>query len=135
MDKKKILIVGRTFFPELTPRSFRTTELAKELARQGHHVDVLLPQNIQDKIESEFDNSVGINFMYYGPLKWKRFGLSKNGRIDDLKRKFGRVLFLLFEYPGIEILADLMIFGLCKFAKEPLVGILPRGVFPIKYFT
>ena len=103
MDKKKILIVGRTFFPELTPRSFRTTELAKELARQGHQVDVLLPKNIQEKIESDFDNAVGINFMYYGPLKWKRLGLAKKGRLDELKRKFGRMLFLLFEYPGIEI--------------------------------
>ena len=103
MDKKKILIVGTTFFPESSPRSFRTTELAKELARQGHHVEVLLPQNIQDKIETQFDNSLGINFMYYGPLKWKRLGQAATGKLDELKRKFGRMLFLLFEYPGIEI--------------------------------
>ena len=46
MDNKRILIVGRTFFPEQSPRSFRTTELAKEFARQGHQVEVLLPQQL-----------------------------------------------------------------------------------------
>ena len=103
MDKKKILIVGRTFFPEQSPRSFRTTELAKELARQGHQVEVLLPQNIQEKIENEFDNALSIKFQYYGPLKWKAFGRSKICWIGDWKRKLGRLLFLLFEYPNIEI--------------------------------
>jgi len=32
----KILIVSNAFYPEISPRSFRTTELAKELSRQGH---------------------------------------------------------------------------------------------------
>ncbi|MEC5166430.1 glycosyltransferase involved in cell wall biosynthesis [Flavobacterium sp. PL11] len=103
MDKKKILIVARTFFPEQSPRSFRTTELAKELARQGHQVDVLLPKNMQEKIENEFDNSLGIKFLYFGLLTWKPFERSKISWIGDWKRKFGRLLFLLFEYPNIEI--------------------------------
>jgi len=104
---KKILIVGRTFFPEQSPRSFRTTELATELARQGHQVTVVLPQNIQTAIESKFQNSFGIVFMYYGPLLWKTLDKSKNYWIGDWKRKFGRLLFLLFEYPNIEILFKL----------------------------
>ena len=32
---KRILIVAFSFYPIISPRSFRTTELAKELARQG----------------------------------------------------------------------------------------------------
>jgi len=103
MDRKKILIVGRTFFPEQSPRSFRTTELVKELARQGHQVEVLLPQNIQEKIETNFDNELGIKFLYFGPLTWKTLQRSKISWIGDWKRKFGRLLFLLFEYPNIEI--------------------------------
>ena len=35
MDTKKILVVSSAFYPENSPRSFRTTELVKELARQG----------------------------------------------------------------------------------------------------
>lgn len=103
MDKKKILIVGRTFYPQLSPRSFRTTELAIELARQGHLVTVVLPQNIQEDIESKFDNTFGIVFRYYGPLLWKSLTKSKISWIGDWKRKLGRLLFLLFEYPNIEI--------------------------------
>ncbi len=103
MPNKKILIVGRTFFPEQSPRSFRTTELAKELARQGHHVDVVLPQGMQSKIEQSFENKFGINFLYYGPLSWKPFKKSENKFIGDWPRKLGRLLFLLFEYPNIEI--------------------------------
>lgn len=103
MENKKILIVGRAFYPEQSPRSFRTSELATELARQGHQVDVLLPQNLQEKIASDFNNSVGLKFMYYGPLKWKSFERSKISWVGDWKRKFGRMLFLLFEYPHIEI--------------------------------
>jgi hypothetical protein len=103
MVKKKILIVGRTFFPEQSPRSFRTTELAKEFARKGHHVDVLLPQNMEEEIKKSFENSLGLNFIFFGPLNWKSLGRSKITWIGDWKRKFGRLLFLLFEYPNIEI--------------------------------
>ncbi len=103
MDKKKILIVGRTFFPELSPRSFRTTELAKEFARQGHEVTVLLPKNLEEILKRTFNNEYRINFIFYGPLHWKVFQKSKIPFIGDFKRKFGRLLFLLFEYPNIEI--------------------------------
>lgn len=103
MAKKKILLVSRSFYPQNSPRSFRTTELAKELARQGHHVDVLLPQNLQKDIVHSFDNEFEINFLYYGPLTWKTLEKSKNPLIGDWKRKLGRLLFLLCEYPNIEI--------------------------------
>lgn len=101
MEKKKILIVGRTFYPEKSPRSFRTTELAQELARLGHEVTVVLPKNIEHQIKETFDNKYQIKFDFYGPLTWPVFGRSK--WIGDWKRKLGRLLFLLFEYPNIEI--------------------------------
>lgn len=101
MDKQKILIVSRTFYPIQSPRAFRTTELAKEMARIGHEVTVLLPANLRDKIEETFDNIFNINFKYYGPLIWP--DLNKSKRFRFLMRKLGRVMFLLFEYPNIEI--------------------------------
>ena len=42
-DTRNILIVSGACYPELTPRAFRTTELARQLARQGHRVTLLLP--------------------------------------------------------------------------------------------
>jgi hypothetical protein len=41
----KILIVTPSFFPEVKPRSFRSTELAKQFSKLGHHVTVLCPRN------------------------------------------------------------------------------------------
>jgi hypothetical protein len=41
MDKKKILIASVSFYPRISPRSLRATELAKEFSRQGHEVLVL----------------------------------------------------------------------------------------------
>ena len=43
-DSKKILIVSDACYPELSPRAFRTTELARELGREGHRVTLLLPR-------------------------------------------------------------------------------------------
>jgi len=39
----RILIVSNSFFPVNSPRSFRTTELAKEFSIQGHQVTVYVP--------------------------------------------------------------------------------------------
>lgn len=98
---KKILIISRSFYPTNSPRSFRTTELAKELARLGHEVEVLMPENVKSEQQLEYAKEHHIELEYYGPLKWKQLGQSK--LIGDWKRKFGRLLFLLFEYPNIEI--------------------------------
>lgn len=43
-----ILIISGYFYPINTPRSFRTTELAKELYRLGHQVTVCIPNNSYD---------------------------------------------------------------------------------------
>ena len=67
MNKKNI-DCWKNIFPEQSPRSFRTTELAIELARLGHNVTVILPHNLKQKIESKFQNSHSIVFIYYGPL-------------------------------------------------------------------
>jgi len=67
----------------------------------GHQVTVVLPENMESSIARKFENKLGIQFLYYGPLKWKPFRKSK--LFGDFSRKFGRLLFLLFEYPNIEI--------------------------------
>lgn len=43
MGMKKILIVSNFFYPEITPRAMRTAELAKEFARKGHSVTLVIP--------------------------------------------------------------------------------------------
>ena len=67
MDKKKILIVTRAFYPTQSPRSFRATELAKELYRQGHDVTVMAPrrENLEPLLK-EFP----IHFVNLGDITW-----------------------------------------------------------------
>lgn len=48
MNKKTILLVCYRFYPEISPRSFRAFELAKEFSKLGHDVTVLIPKNDYD---------------------------------------------------------------------------------------
>lgn len=98
---KKILLISGAFYPENSPRSFRTTELVKEFCKQGHEVTLIT------LLQKDFDYSAflfqhPITLKSIGDLKWKRFGKSKF--FGDWPRKFGRLLHLLLEYPNIELL-------------------------------
>lgn len=102
MNKKKILIVSACFFPENSPRSFRTTELANEFARQGHEVVVCFPAGGADYSSYEMDHHLRIRDL--GSLKWKSIEL-KGGTIQfALRRVIRRLLLNLFEWPDIELL-------------------------------
>jgi hypothetical protein len=43
-----ILIISGSFYPINSPRSHRTTELAKELSRQGHDIKVIFSETGHD---------------------------------------------------------------------------------------
>lgn len=58
----KILIVSYFFEPEITPRAYRTAELAKALVRRGHEVTVVLPNKTvfrENPVENE-----GVRILY-----------------------------------------------------------------------
>jgi hypothetical protein len=99
--KKKILIITHGFFPELTPRAFRATELAKEFCRQGHYVTVMAPEknNINTLLEK-----YPIEFLSLGKLTWKLPKLRRLGFFSRLINKFiNRILPLFFAFPDIEL--------------------------------
>lgn len=100
MNQKKILIVSRSFYPQISPRSFRTTELAKEFARQGHHVSVLTHPN---KIEhASFKRDFNIYFISLGSNQNPKFQLPGRSRyVTLINRAIQRVLLMLIEYPDI----------------------------------
>ena len=64
----KILIVGQFFPPCNNPRSNRTFELAKELARTGH--DVTVYALLGDYAYSEMEKKYGLTIRNYGPSQW-----------------------------------------------------------------
>ena len=99
--KKKILIITHGFYPELSPRSFRATELAKEFYRQGHEVTVMAPYR---KDMKPLLREYPFEFKSLGVLMWKIFNFKNWGLAGRLYNKaVNRLLPLLFEYPMIEL--------------------------------
>jgi len=99
----KILIVSRSFYPELSPRAFRTTELAKELSKQGHQVVLYTQKYKEHHIKFEKDFNITINDL--GQLKLKPVILAGfSGMRYLLRRIINRLLLMLFEYPLIELM-------------------------------
>lgn len=101
--KKKILIVSRAFYPINSPRSFRTTELVKELAKQGHDVTVYIQKNDNEHTIFENEHSVKINDL--GKSKLPKINVHTGNKYYKLfKRAINRTLLQLFQYPDIELM-------------------------------
>lgn len=96
----KILIASGFFYPENTPRAFRTTELAKRFCRLGHDVTVCIPQRDDDL--SSFISQYPIKIKTY-----KKKALQVNGKIGLVKRIWNRVLAQFLEYPDVCIVKEL----------------------------
>jgi glycosyltransferase involved in cell wall biosynthesis len=103
MDNKNILVVSNAFYPQISPRSFRTTELVKELAKQGHQVTVHTHKN--DSLHTKFETEYGVTIKDLGKLRYKNIAYNKKGKwISLFNRALRRTLMLLFEYPDIELM-------------------------------
>jgi hypothetical protein len=99
LKSKKILIITRSFYPTNSPRSFRSTELAKELARNGHDVKVITSFTQEDK-QKKFAHEHNINLKDLGQIRSSKW---IENLPDKLKRIFKRIFQIVFEYPDIKI--------------------------------
>ncbi len=100
LQKLRILLVSNGFYPEISARSFRATELAAEFARQGHEVKVLT--RYRDFDYNSFLSDVPVNLTMWSR---NRFPLVPDYSVrpfNYLFRAIARLLTLLFEYPAIE---------------------------------
>lgn len=89
----RILIVSYHFFPQNTPRAFRTYELVKELALQGHVVDLILPNHEVFKKEKYDIKNVNITFLGVPDSFQKHIlshRLANNNKIRDLAKTIYR---------------------------------------------
>ena len=100
MAIKKILLVTNAFIPEISPRSYRATELTKELCRQGHEVTVISKYRNCDY--SDFLTKWPINLKLWGRSRFPQIPQPKNRIMSFISRAISRSLLILFEYPGIE---------------------------------
>ncbi|WP_309640409.1 hypothetical protein [Flavobacterium sp.] len=98
---KKILLVTNAFYPENSPRSFRATELAKELVRQGHSVKVITHPRVGTE---QFCKENGIEYKSLGALTWPVPTVKGIGIVLLFWRVVVRFSMLLFEYPMIQLI-------------------------------
>lgn len=103
MEPKKVLVVSTAFYPENSPRSFRTTELVKELCRQGHYVTLHTLKN--DEFHLPIEKEFGVKIKDLGKRKLPFINVSSGAKwIILFKRIVNRVLLQLFSYPDIELM-------------------------------
>lgn len=100
MKPLDIVILASTIFPLNSPRSFRSTELAKEFSRQGHNVTLYALLGSYDY--SEFCNETRIKVKGYTKSNW-------GNRDSDDKKNLNltrRILIKLFsrslDFPRLE---------------------------------
>lgn len=97
---KKILLVSNGFFPEISPRSYRATELAREFSRQGHEVVVITKYRNHDY--SDFLRETSVVLKMWDGGKLPEVGIARRNPWAFLSRALKRALLVLFEYPAIE---------------------------------
>jgi hypothetical protein len=101
MHKKRILVICNSFWPDIDPRSFRATELVKELCRQSHEVWVMKP-NITES-QSHFAREHGFQFIDLGTFNGEPLVKSKSRVGQLVGRLVNRVAQLFFEFPFIKL--------------------------------
>jgi hypothetical protein len=97
---KKILLVSSAFYPEISPRSFRATELAKELYRQGHYLTVI--SKFRDHNYTDFLKELPVSFKMWNKPTFPKVPEFRRKPLSNISRIIARLLSILFEYPAIE---------------------------------
>ena len=96
-----ILIISGIFYPEQTPRTYRTSELAIQFAKLGHKVKIIVPGGDYDFQEYSKNNNITVQT--YKPVNYqKRFS-----RIPLVQKVVSRLSNILFNYPHITIINHL----------------------------
>jgi glycosyltransferase involved in cell wall biosynthesis len=102
MKKLNILIISRIIFPALSPRSFRTIELAKELVKQGHNVTVYAVLGKTDY--ATFEKETGVKVNNFGKMIFGSSDSDGGFRYTLLDKILYHSLHRLIEFPDIELM-------------------------------
>ncbi len=101
MSNKNLLIVSNAFYPENSPRSIRTTELAKELVKQGHQVTLV--SHPKPGVEEHCKQN-GIFFKTLESITYPIPKVKGSGVVRLFWRAITRLSSLLLEYPNIQLI-------------------------------
>ena len=95
-----VLILSGCYYPDLSPRSFRTTELSRELVRQGHKVRVYIPYT-QNDYTDEADR-YGVDVRHFTKNRLRRLK-TMYPFWGKLLHKINKLMELFMEFPDIEL--------------------------------
>jgi hypothetical protein len=102
MKKLNILIISRSIIPKNSPRAFRATELATELARQGHSVTLYSILGNYDY--SEYEGETGVKVKNMGKMLFATHDSDGGFRYTLLDKILYHSLHRLIEFPDIELM-------------------------------
>lgn len=100
MKSLDIVILASNIFPLNSPRSFRATELAKELSRQGHQVT--LYALLGDYDYSQFCVETGIKVKGYTKSNWGNKNSDDQLELNFIKRVLIKLFKNILDYPRLE---------------------------------
>lgn len=98
----QILIISHVIYPFISPRAFRTTELAKELARIGNNVTVLCSKGDFDY--SHFSKSSNLEIKDFNNLRFINKNSSSSRKDGFINKVFIYFFRRVLQYPNIEFL-------------------------------
>lgn len=101
MFNRKIVIISAHFFPRISPRANRTSELAKELARLGHDVTVYAVLGKYDY--SHFEEIHNLKVRGLGKMIFVPFNSDGDTKKSFLRSVATKLLRKIIEYPNIEL--------------------------------
>lgn len=96
----KIIIIAGTITPHITPRAFRTTELACSLANLGH--DVTVYAILGDFDYSEFQSKTHVKVRDLGPSKWGNPNSDGKNNRSLVSKALEKLLWRIIDYPKTE---------------------------------
>lgn len=98
---KKIVIIAHSTYPDTSPRSMRTDELAQELARKGHNVTLYILTGGYDY--SSYEKMYNIKVNSLGETFFFKFSYEKIKAQNLFIKVVHKVLNKLVEFPYIEL--------------------------------
>ena len=101
-----IVIFSGSFYPNVHPRAFRATELAKEFVRMGHHVTSVICKTTEN-----FDYDV---YKYETAIEVISLDVFKGNRVAEVASKKKTLFFRIERY----LIEYLLCGGLFKYGKE-----------------
>ena len=96
----KIVIVSSTITPHITPRAFRTTELACSLARMGHDVTVYAILGNHDY--TEFESKTNVKVRDLGRSTWGNPNSDGENNRGIISKGLEKLLWRIIDFPKTE---------------------------------